>query len=53
MAKHANQVQTSNESSSSLPKVYLSYTQDELDKAYTQARMGPQHEGCARPSVGS
>ena len=41
MAENANQAQTSNEGSSSLPKVYLNYTQDELDKAYTQAAWAP------------
>lgn len=45
MAENANQAQISNEGSSPFPmqnpKVYLDYTQDELDKAYTQAAWAP------------
>jgi arylformamidase len=43
MAEYANpeQVAGDNSSQSSARKVYLNYTQDELDKAYTQAAWAP------------
>ena len=39
MAEHGNQVKDGG--SSSPQKVYLNYTQDELDKAYTQVAWAP------------
>jgi arylformamidase len=41
MAEQANQARSSTEGHLSSPKVYLNYTQAELDKAYTQAEWAP------------